>query len=97
MNKPVESLIKGISKGLVEPELTLKQFFTLIGAVGLCLSMTLAYSAFTYQQKFPSDMWLRFWLEDISPSKNKQRSDEMHKMLKQKHRQSGNYADETKG
>lgn len=79
-------ILKHLAKGMTGPEISLSELKSIILIACLSLIIILGYSANKYHTKYPHDMWLKFWLEDISPASQRERSDRKHEELKRKHR-----------
>lgn len=61
-------LVESVLIGASEPGIPLKQILGFCLAFALIVCIGIVDSLITYKRKFPDDMWLRFWIEDATPS-----------------------------
>lgn len=67
----IQPIVENVLIGASEPGISLKTILVYFLGFILCLSIGIVDSLLSYKSRFPEDMWLRFWIEDATPSGRK--------------------------
>lgn len=67
-NEAVATVVKGFGEGLAAPGISFKSILIFSAGFTLWIIIGVGVEMFSYYKRFPSDMWLRFFIEDATPS-----------------------------